>query len=222
MARSGSEEADAAAWRLAYESQFAELREVLEGLPGITVALPPMPGMSKALDEMGGWVLPFNIEPSEEGIEALDGLTGTLCWCEEHHDELGLPAFEALVVFAAGFLLQVAPVDDFEGDGQAVAPDLLARALHDHYLDCVMAKDEEMRRWGEMLEKCIADYRGSRPGLLDLDESRFSCDLVDGERCLLAVFQDGRPVAEYRFEETSDTLRWRRGPTMSSGEEGFA
>lgn len=210
MDGSGSDGAARAAARLAFESQFTALREVLEGIPGITGTLPQLSGQANSLHDAGGWMMAFDIDPSQLGIDALVGLTETLEWCQEHHEELGLPEFEAVVFFAAGFLLRVTPDGAFNGGGLAVAPDVLARAIHEHYEQCVAANEEQVRQWGQLEVECTEDCRRSRPDWNQLDSARFTFDLIDGDNDIVAVFLDGRPVGWYEFADGEGRLEWRR------------
>lgn len=216
MAESKSEDAEQAAARLSFESQFAELRDVLDGIPGIRGTLSQRARESLEADPQGGWIQCFDIEPSQEGIDALVGLTETLDWCSEHHAQLGLPPFAALVAFAGGFVLDVTPTDPPPCGGLAIPPDVLARAIRDNYAHCVEANNDEARRWDDLMAGCVEDCRRSRPEWADLDTDRFGFDLLDGETSLVAVLLDGRPIARYRFKEVGGAYEWHRVDSTSS------
>ncbi|MCK5943440.1 MAG: hypothetical protein KAI24_15770 [Planctomycetes bacterium] len=202
---------DEAAARLAFEAQIAELREVLDAIPGVNGTLRQSWSRAREAEEPTSWFLGFDVEPSPRGHQALVGLTETLSWCEAHHEQLSLPPFDAVVMFAAGFVLHVSLSDPEDAaDLPCVPPDALARAIREHYDGCVAATEEEEQRWADLVDGCIGDYLGSRAGRAAIEPDRLEVDILDADEQVVAVFCDGRPLARYRYRDVDGVLRWSR------------
>lgn len=206
-----------AAERLMFDAQFAELRAVLEAIPGIDGTLPQLPEMSEQLDGGGEWILAFDVEPSELGFTALENLTATLMWCEEHHDDLRLPAFDHVVFFAAGFVLRVWAKTPSKSGELAVPPDALAHAIKEHFDHCSSENDSEQQRWSRLQDEAQEHYLQSAPNGFRIDPESVAFDMPDPREQVLVLLVDGKPMARYRFEESGDAFSWHRCDGLGRG-----